>query len=203
MNQEELAGVLEGILFTMGNTVETDRLMTALEVSREEIEAACNVLEKRYEADGSGIRLLRLEDALQLGTKPNLFEYLIRVAAVPKRHSISPAMLEVLSVVAYKQPVTRAEVERIRGVSCDYAVNRLVEYGLIEEVGRLDAPGRPILFATTEEFLRCFGLSSVTELPVMDSEQMEAMKREAEAEIGAGTLPSAAKEEEEEINVPI
>ena len=92
-------------------------------------------------------------------------------------------LLETLSIVAYKQPVTRLEIEKIRGVKCDHPINKLLEYGLIEEVGRLDAPGRPILFGTTEDFLRSFGVSSVSELPQMSPEQVEEFKEEAEEEI--------------------
>jgi segregation and condensation protein B len=102
---------------------------------------------------------------VQLCTKPEYYDYLIQVAKTPRRLSLSDAALETLSIVAYKQPVTRLEVERIRGVNCDHALNRLLEYDLITELGRLDAPGRPLLFGTTETFLRCFGLESIRDLP--------------------------------------
>ena len=103
-----------------------------------------------------GIRIIELEDSFQLCTKKEMYEYLIRVAKQPKRYALTDVLLETLSIVAYKQPVTKLEIEKIRGVKSDHAVNKLVEYGLIEETGRLDAPGRPLLFGTTEEFLRRF-----------------------------------------------
>ena len=104
----------------------------------------------------------------------------------PKKHSLTDAALETLSIIAYKQPVTRAEIEKIRGVNSDHAVNRLVEYNLVCEAGHLDAPGRPILFATTEEFLRTFGVRSTEELPALDPEKMEEFKIEAEEEVELG-----------------
>ena len=115
-------------------------------------------------------------------TRTRLYENLMRVAAAPKKHRLTDVMLETLSIVAYKQPVTRLEVEKIRGVKSDHAVNKLVEYGLIEEKGRLDAPGRPLLFGTTEEFLRRFGVQSLDELPTLQPEQIAHFKEEAEDE---------------------
>ena len=101
----------------------------------------------------------------------------------PKKAVLTDVMLETLSIIAYKQPVTKQEIEKIRGVKCDHAINKLVEYELVKELGRLDAPGRPILFGTTEEFLRSFGVQAIDELPVMDPVQMEDFKAEAEEEI--------------------
>ena len=108
---------------------------------------------------------------------------MIKIAKQPKRQVITDVVLETLSIVAYKQPVTKVEIEKIRGVSCDHAVNKLLEYGLICELGRLDAPGRPLLFGTTEEFLRCFGVQSMDELPVLNSDQLEEFKTQAQEEM--------------------
>ena len=115
-------------------------------------------------------------------TKPVMYDYIVKLTHQPKKHVLTDVMLETLSIVAYKQPVTKAVIEKIRGVSCDHAINRLVEYDLICEAGRLDAPGRPILFATTEEFLRVFGLKSSEDLPVIDPVKIEEFKEEAEEE---------------------
>ena len=104
----------------------------------------------------------------------------------PKKHTLSDVLLETLSIIAYKQPVTRAEITKIRGVNSDNAINRLVEYNLVCEAGRLDAPGKPILFGTTEEFLRTFGVRSPEELPVLNPEKMEEFKMEAEEEVSLG-----------------
>jgi len=112
-----------------------------------------------------------------------MYEYLIKIAKQPKRRVLTDVLLETLSIVAYKQPVTKAEIEKIRGVSSDHAVSKLVEYNLICELGRLDAPGRPLLFGTTEEFLRSFGVNSIDNLPVLNPVQLEEFKQEAEAEM--------------------
>ena len=107
----------------------------------------------------------QFDDAVQMSTKPEQYENLIRIAKVPKKMTLSDSVMETLSIIAYKQPITKVEVEGIRGVSCDYAINKLLEYDLIKELGRKDAPGRPILFGTTEQFLRSFGVKNLTELP--------------------------------------
>ena len=127
-----------------------------------------------------GIRIVELEDSFQMCTKTEMYEYLIRIAKQPKRYALTDVQLETLSIIAYKQPVTKLEIEKIRGVKSDHAVNKLVEYNLICEVGRLDAPGRPLLFGTTEEFLRRFSIQSVEDLPSLNQEQMENFKTEAE-----------------------
>ena len=111
------------------------------------------------------------------------------MASEPKKQELSESALEALSIIAYKQPVTKAEIQRIRGVASDHAVNRLVEFGLVCEVGRLDAPGRPILFATTEEFLRRFGVGSLEELPRLDEEKIRTFEREAAAEAQGRLTP--------------
>ena len=129
------------------------------------------------------MRILELENSFQMCTKKEMYEYLIRIAKQPKKYVLTDVLLETLSIIAYKQPVTKLEVEKIRGVKSDHAVNKLVEYNLVCETGRMDAPGRPLLFGTTEEFLRRFGIQSVEELPVMNPEQVETLKTEAEEEV--------------------
>ena len=176
-DDKTLMAAVEAVLFTMGKAVEGARIAEALEISEEELEDVISALSGRYEEEDSGIRLIRLDDSYQLCTKQQYYETLIRVASRPQKPVMTQVLLEVLSIIAYKQPVTRQEIERIRGVSADYAINRLIEFGLVEEAGRLDAPGRPILFGTTEEFLRAFGLSSVRELPEI-SEDLQEKARE-------------------------
>ena len=137
-------------------------------------------------------------------TKSDYYENLIRVAATPKKQVLTEVVLETLSIIAYKQPVTKMEIEKIRGVKSDHAVNRLVEYNLVYEVGRLDAPGRPALFATTEEFLRRFGVGSVQDLPDINPEQEAEIKAQVEEELqlkleetGLSALEEAAATKEE------
>ena len=116
-------------------------------------------------------------------TRPEIYEYLIKIAKTPRKYVLTDTLLETLSIIAYKQPVTRLEIERVRGVSCDHAINKLLEYDLITELGRLDAPGRPLLFGTTEQFLRCFGVKSLEELPELNPVQVEEFKQQAEQEV--------------------
>ena len=113
-------------------------------------------------------------------TAPEVYEYLIRIAKQPKKYVLTEVLMETLSIIAYKQPVTKSEIEKIRGVSCDHAVSKLVEKKLVCEVGRLDAPGKPILFGTTEDFLRYFGFKSVSELPPLEDDTGLAEQEETE-----------------------
>lgn len=129
------------------------------------------------------MQVIELEDSFQLRTKAEYYDSLIRVASTPKKQVLTDVVLETLSIIAYKQPVTKMEIEKIRGVKSDHAVNRLVEYNLVYEVGRMDAPGRPALFATTEEFLRRFGVGSTQDLPTMNPERMEEIRAEVEEEL--------------------
>ena len=183
MNKKEGAAAIEAILFTMGNSVEIAKLSNALEETKEEVEEQIAYLEDKYNKNDSGIELIRLESAVQLCTKKAQYPYLIKIASTPKKYNLTDSLLETLSIIAYKQPVTKLEVERIRSVNSDHAVNRLVEFGLVQELGRMDAPGRPILFGTTEEFLRCFGVRSIEDLPSLDAVKVEEFKQEAEHEV--------------------
>ena len=178
-----LEAQIEAILFTMGEAVEAERIAAALEQDTDTIRSVTRNMMNRYHSADRGIQIIELNDSFQMSTKQSMYETIIKIAHVPKKHVLTEVLLETLSIVAYKQPITRQEIESIRGVSCDHAINKLVEYGLIAEVGRLDAPGRPILFGTTKDFLRSFGLVSLEELPVAKPEQIESFKTEAEEEI--------------------
>lgn len=178
----QMEAIIEAVLFTMGESVETSKLALAIEQDVVTTAKLVRNMMDKYNNSDRGIKIIELEDSFQMCTKAEYYEQLIKVASQPKRHVLSEAALETLSIVAYKQPVTRIEIEQIRGVKCDYAVNKLLEYNLIQELGRLDAPGRPILFGTTEEFLRSFGLTSVEDLPVISPEKVADFKIEAEEE---------------------
>ena len=182
MEIEKLQSAVEAILFTMGDSVGLDKLADAIGHDEETTKKLIHSMMDRYEEEDRGIKIIELDNAYQLCTKKEMYEYLIRVAKQPKRYVLTDVLLETLSIIAYKQPVTKLEIEKIRGVKSDHAVNKLVEYGLVEESGRLDAPGRPLLFGTTEEFLRRFSVHSLDELPVLDEEQIEHFKEEAEDE---------------------
>ena len=182
LEKEKAEAVIEAVLFTMGESVGVSRLA---EVIGEEVSVTKEILSdmmRKLEKEDRGVEIIELEDAYQMCTKGTMYEYLLRIARTPKKYVLTDALLETLSIIAYKQPVTRLEIERVRGVNSDHAVNRLVELGLAEEVGRLDAPGRPLLFGTTEEFLRSFGVRSLDELPSPGVEQIDDFRRQAEEE---------------------
>jgi len=186
MTDEELLrmeAVAEAVLFTMGKSVETRELAAAIQCTEEEAEAAAGRLKERYDAEKRGMQIIRLEKSWQMCTRKDYYEALIRVAKTPKKQTLSGVVLETLSIIAYRQPVTKTEISKIRGVSSDHAVNRLVEYGLVYEAGRLDAPGRPALFATTEEFLRRFGVDSRKDLPEVTPDQEAEIAEEVEKEV--------------------
>lgn len=183
MDKTKAEAVIEAILFTMGESVEISKLADVIEEDVKTTKGILQDMAQRYEQEDRGIALTQFDNAVQLCTKPDMYEYLIKIAKAPRKMVITDTVLETLSIIAYKQPITRMEIERIRGVSCDHAVNKLLEYDLITELGRLDAPGRPLLFGTTEQFLRSFGVKSLEDLPELNPVQMEEFKQQAEAEI--------------------
>lgn len=196
MSIEKMYAVIEAVLFTMGESVETAKLAAAIEQDVSTTVKLIHNLMDRYEAEDRGIKIIELGDSFQLCTKPETYEYLIKVAAQPKKQVLTDVLLETLSIIAYKQPITKQEIEGIRGVSCDHAVNKLVEYDLVDEVGRLDAPGRPILFGTTESFLRSFGVRNVDELPVISPDKVEDFRKEAESETDGAQKQEASRDGE-------
>lgn len=183
MEIKKLEAVIEAILFTMGEAVEVERIAAATEHDIDTIRKVIRNMMDQYETEDRGIHIIELNGAFQLCTKADMYESIIKITHVPKKHVLTDVLLETLSIIAYKQPITKQEIESIRGVKSDHAVNKLIEYNLVGEVGRMDAPGRPILFGTTEEFLRSFGIQSLEDLPVVNPEKVEDFKLEAEEEI--------------------
>ncbi|MBQ0146337.1 MAG: SMC-Scp complex subunit ScpB [Lachnospiraceae bacterium] len=188
--------IVESVLFTMGKSVETRQLAAALDCDEYAARSAAQRLQKKYDDEQRGMQILELENSWQMCSRAEFYDNLIKVAKTPKKQVLTEAVLETLSVVAYKQPVTRTEMDNIRGVSCEYALNKLLEYGLVYEAGRLDAPGKPALFATTEEFLRRFGVGSRKALPSMNSDKEAEIVEEVEKEVGFrfGTEPIPVQE---------
>ena len=172
-----LQAAIEAILFTMGESVELSKIAKAIEQDEQTTEELLQDLMKKYESKNRGIRIIELDKSYQMCTKKEMYDYLIRVAKQPKKYTLTDVLLETMSIIAYKQPITKIEVEKIR-VKSDHAVNKLVEYTLVMELGRLDAPGRPILFGTTEEFLRRFSVPSIDDLPSLNPEQLEHFMRD-------------------------
>ena len=183
MEIRQLEGAIEAILFTMGEAVELCQIAKAIQQDKATTEKLIHNLMDKYQDEGRGIHIIELENSYQLCTKRDYYGCLIRIAMQPQKPALTDVMLETLSIIAYKQPVTKAEIEKIRGVKCYHAINKLMDYDLVRDLGRLDAPGRPILLGTTEEFLRCFGVQGLEDLPEMDPVQLEDFKAEAEEEI--------------------
>jgi segregation and condensation protein B len=182
MNKKK--AIIEAVLFTMGESVEISRLAEVIDSEVKETKALLVEMQEEYKERAGGIQLLLLDDAAQLCTPKELYEYIIRIARAPRKIVLSESALETLAIVAYKQPITRVEIEKIRGVSSHHTIDRLIEYDFVKELGRLDAPGRPILFGTTEQFLRSFGLESLAQMPEMNMDKLEEFREEAEQEIG-------------------
>ena len=205
MEEKNYEAIIEAILFTMGESVELDKIANAIELDKQETKKKIEALQQKYEQEERGIQIIELDGAYQMCTKNEMYEYLIRIAKQPKKRVLTDVLLETLSIIAYKQPITKAEIEKIRGVSSDHAVNKLVEFGLAKELGRLDAPGRPMLFGTTEEFLRVFGVQSIDELPVISEDLVEQFKDEVEMEVEADERQAQeqAADESEQITLDI
>jgi len=184
---EYLVSAVEAILFSIGESVSVDRLAKALEMETKKLSKQMEEVLEIYNQSDRGIKMVELENAYQLCTRNEYYDVLTKVVCTPKKPNLTDVLLETLSIVAYKQPITRPEIEAIRGVSCAHAINKLMEYGLVDEVGRLDAPG-PILFGTTEEFLRSFGVASTEELPMISPDKIEDFKKEAQEEANEITL---------------
>lgn len=165
MEGKQLQFAIEAILFAIGEPVKTAKLAAVLGVGINAVKDAVEFLKYEYDNQKRGFMIIDIDEGYQLCTRPDYYLYIQEIIGEQRKQSLSNAAMEVLAIVAYKQPVTRTQVENIRGVNSDGAVNRLLERGLIDEVGRLDAPGRPILYGTTQTFLRSFGLRTLEDLP--------------------------------------
>lgn len=183
MTKEEIKNIIEGILFAVGDSISADEIGQVINLSKKEVKEYIEELKDTYEREHRGIRIKKIEDNYQMSSSKDINKYLINLVKRPKQYNLTEVLLETLAIIAYKQPVTKAEIEKIRGVSSDHAVNKLVQYGLVEEAGRKDAPGRPIMFITSEEFLRSFGLESTADLPVINPVTVEEWREKAEREI--------------------
>ena len=182
MEQTELQRVIEAILFAAGEPVETVRMAAALEVDPDEISTAADKLVNELAFQRRGLRIVKLDDAYQMVSSGEMADHVAKTLETRKPPKLSSSQLETLTIIAYYQPATKAMVEKIRGVDSAYSVGALLNKKLIEEAGRLDVPGRPILYRTTPDFLRTFGLQSLQELPEIDrvsfGEPVEEMVQE-------------------------
>lgn len=183
----ERVGIVEAILFVTGNAVEKKEICRAMDVTEGELEETLDALESGYDFDRRGLRLLRFGAHVQLATRPDYAKYVEKLLQPVQKQSLSQAIMETLAVIAYRQPVTKAEIEQVRGVKCDYSVQSLAAKGLIEEVGRKEALGRPILYGTTDAFLRHFCINSLSDLPEIDFSKIAAKLESADGLAGEQT----------------
>ena len=168
---DSLDAALEAILFFAGDAVEIEELAKTLQCTAQEVQEAADLLEALYRTQNRGIKLMRFDNSLQLSTQGKYLPYIENLLSPVRKKSLSQAALETLSVVAYKQPVTRLEIEQIRGVHCEYVLSILLRMDLIAQVGHKDVIGRPVLYGTTQNFLRHFGLSDLSDLPPLENEE--------------------------------
>lgn len=165
MEIEKIKAIIEAILFSVGRAVEIKELVMALEVSEEDIIQIIESMKTEFEEQNRGIEIIKIKDAYQLCTKKEYYEYIYPIVDKRNKPNLSQAAMETLAIIAYNPKVTRAEIESIRGVNSDGTIYKLLEHNLIEDAGKLDAPGRPSTYKTTDEFLRLFGYSTLEELP--------------------------------------
>ena len=177
MEINQIKAVIEAILFAAGRSVTKNEIMLALEISKEDIENIVKSMQEEYKNENRGIELIKIDDSYQLCTKKELHQYIYPVLDKRNKPNLSNAALETLAIVAYNPKITRAEIESIRGVSADACVYKLLEYGLIEEAGKIDLPGKPMSYKTTNEFLRMFGYSSLEELPELPRYKLDENKQ--------------------------
>lgn len=188
MNNTELKCAIEAILFANGTPVPLDMISKAIEVKPSQTKKLIEEIMQEYNSDSHGIAVIRLEESYQMCNKKEYGEYIRRVMDIKRNSPLSQAALEVLAVIAYNQPVTKAFVEQVRGVDCSGVIGSLTTKGLIEEKGRLELPGRPLLYGTTENFLRCFQIESLDDLPTLpqqeddSNENGEANQKQSESE---------------------
>ena len=165
MEIDKKKSIIEAILFSAGRIIETKELMAILELSNEDIDSIMQNMKSEFEEQNRGIEIIKVENGYQMCSKKEYYDYIYPIFDNRAKPSLSAAALETLSIIAYNPKITRAEIEQIRGVNSDGTIYKLLEYNLIEEVGRLDAPGRPTIYSTTKDFLKMFGMSSIEELP--------------------------------------
>lgn len=205
MNKDKIPYAIEGILFAAGEPVKTAKLAAVLEIETEAVDEAVRLLRYDYDTNERGFAIIDIDDGYQICSRPEYYNYIQIILGEQRRQALSNAAMEALAIIAYKQPITRGQIEYIRGVNSDGAVNRLAERGLIEECGRLDAPGRPILYRTTQNFLRCFGLATPKDLPELDLSKLSpeyeqiSLQMDEDTEIeGQEALAEAEKEDGKE-----
>ena len=177
MKKEKIKGIIEAMLFSSGRAISKDELVLNLEMSKDEIEDVIKIMKEEYKKEDRGIELIEIDDGYQLCTKKELYNYVYPIIDKRTKPNLSNAALETLAIIAYNPRITRAEIEAIRGVSADAAVYKLLEYGLIEEAGKTDLPGKPMSYKTTKEFLKMFGFTSLNDLPELPKYKLDSNRQ--------------------------
>lgn len=177
----KIESIIEAVLFACGDAISVDKLSEITKMDKTTLQSIATRLSERYNNEKRGIKIIKVGDKYQMATREEFSEYIQKIVPPQKRNPLSDATLETLAIVAYKQPVTRSTIEKIRGVNSDNSVTRLLELGLIEETGKLNAPGRPALFGTTDDFLRSFAIDSISLLPPIDGFAIEEILNPNEA----------------------
>ncbi len=198
MEIEQKKSIIEAILFAAGRPVSKNEFVLALELPEEDIENIINKMQEEYKSENRGIELIKIENSYQLCTKKSLYEYVYPVLDKRTKPNLSNAALETLAIVAYNPQITRAEIEAIRGVSADACVYKLLEYGLIEEAGKVDLPGKPMSYKTTSDFLRMFGYSSLEDLPELPRYKLDENKQIVIDDLIEGSQEAPVPEREDE-----
>lgn len=175
MEISTMESIIESLIFSYGDALPLDKICEILELDRKTARNLIKNMMDNYNKANRGIIIRELNDKYQMCSKPDYFEYVSKLYQIRQKQALSQAAYEVLSIIAYNQPLTKAKIEQIRGVNSDSAVTRLLERNLIREAGKLDAPGRPRLYETTDEFLKCFGFKSIRDLPMLDIEDLSQL----------------------------
>ncbi len=201
MEDKKIESIIEAILFAAGRPVEKKELVLSLEISEEEIDNIINKMQKEYENQNRGIEIIKIEDSYQLCSKKELYEYIYPILDKRNKPKISNAALETLAIISYNPRITRAEIEAIRGVSADGCIYKLLEYGLIEEAGKvIELPGKPMSYKTTQEFLRMFGYKSLKDLPELPKYKLDENRQIVIDELVEENESKEEKEQEEQID---
>ena len=196
MEDKKIESIIEAILFAAGRPVGKKELVLSLEISEEEIDNIIDKMQKEYENQNRGIEIIKIEDSYQLCSKKELYEYIYPILDKRNKPKISNAALETLAIISYNPRITRAEIEAIRGVSADGCIYKLLEYGLIEEAGKADLPGRPTTYKTTQEFLKMFGYTDLNKLPELPRYKLDSNRQIVIDDLIETEVPMPSEREE-------
>lgn len=199
MERDELVQAVEAMIFASGRPVSAKAISEILEVETKEIEEAIEVLKEKLLERNSGVQIIKVNDTYQFATLEKFYAYICKLLDNRPKPTLSQAALEVLSIVAYNQCTTRAEIERVRGVSSDSALNKLLEYNLVEEAGKMNAPGRPMMYKTTEDFLKMFGYTSLKDLPELPDIKEALGEEDGQVRIGENVESVTESEKEQTV----